>query len=505
MLQKTVLIFFILFCSESLFAQEIIKGQVTDAESKAPLPFTNILFSEKGTGTVSNAEGNYTVNLSNLNPTDSITFSYGGYTPKKFLVKDLQKGTNLNVELMPLVINLEEVVITSKNISVKDIMNKVEENFAENYKKEYVKENLFVHSFHRTTVNKDDPIRLKKSSFEGIDQAKSRKIIEMLPDEFINYMDSKHTWYTGKEEHKLVNQKSISLEESSLQKINKEMENTLNFLVEDIESSFNEDKVYYRIKSGIIGTKLKDEEEASSDSLNLENPDVFDSLHYNFKTKYVKISIEEVFDQVMDIDSDFMEFVTKKGKYKYELEGATMIDDDVAYKISFTPKGGNFQGSIFVSSETFAILQMNIEYAPGKRGKHIQLLGIGYSENYKKMRVIFEKGESSYYVKYIYSQKKINFSLERNFSLLKKQKRFMFDKTLEEIKIKTNLHMSSDETREILVLDREKISESEYNNLKEKEIVKVKREQQNSLDLWEGGTVITPTKSLEEYQRKEEI
>ncbi|WP_044209721.1 carboxypeptidase-like regulatory domain-containing protein [Flammeovirga sp. OC4] len=505
MLRKLVFILFIFFSTKSLYAQEFIKGQVTDAESKEALPFTNILFSEKGKGTVSNAEGNYTINLSNLEDTDSISFSYGGYTTIKYLVKDIKKRSTLNVALKPLVINLEEVVITSKNISVKDIISKVEENFEKNYKKENVKEELFIHSFHRTTMNKDNPFQLKKSSFEEINQAKSDKIMAMLPDEFINYLDSKHSWYTGEDEHKLVAKKAISLEESSFQKINKELEKTLNFLAEDIENSFGNDDVYYRIKSGIIGTKLKDEEEAESDSINSLNPDVLDSLHYNFKTKYVKNGIEEVFNNVTDIDSDYLEFITKKGKYNFELEGATMIDNDVAYKISFTPKGGNFQGMIFVSSETFALLQMDIEYAPGKRGKHIQLLGIGFSENFKKMKVIFEKGETNYFVKYIYNQVDISFSFERNLSLLKKQKRFMFDKKLEEIKVKTNLHMSSVETRELLVLERKKITPDQFDQVKEEEIVKVKREQKNSLDLWEGGTIITPTKSLEQYQRKEEM
>ncbi|KXX69473.1 carboxypeptidase-like regulatory domain-containing protein [Flammeovirga sp. SJP92] len=504
MLQKIVFVFLSILFSNHLLAQEFIKGQITDAESKEALPFTNILFTEKGKGTVSNEEGNYTINLSNLSDKDSITFSYGGYTPQSFLVKSIRRKTTLNVTLQPLVINLDEVVITSKNISVKDIMSKVEENFTENYKKENMKEVLFIHSFNKTTMNKDNPFQLKKSSFDQIDREKSQKIMDMLPDEFVNYIDSKHTWYTGEDEHKLVQQKSISLEESSLDNINKEIEKSLNFLVEDIENSFEQEKVYYRIKSGIIGTKLNEGDD-ESDSLNVENADVFDSLHYNFKTKYVKGSVKEIFNNVTNLDSDYLEFITKKGKYNYELEGATMIGDDVAYKISFTPKGGNFQGTIFVSSETFALLQIDTEYAPGKRGKHIQLLGVGYSENYKKLRVIFEKGDTSYYVKYIYNQAKVSFSLERNLSLLKKQKRFMFDKTLEEIKVKTNLHMNSNETKELLVLDRQKITAGQFEKIKEKEIIKVKREKTNSLDLWEGGTVITPTKSLEEYQRKEEI
>lgn len=501
---STLFLFFSL--SNFVYSQKIISGLITDSETNEALPFTNILYPEDGQGTVSNAEGNYIINLDKFQKTDSITFSYGGYKPVSFCIQDIDNKTSLNVSLAPLIISLEEIVITDKEISVKEIIKNVAKNYERNYKKDSLKEEVFIHNFQKTSMNKDNPLTLKKSSFEEINAIKSQAIIDQLPNEFINYVDGRHSIYTSDGNSKLVTHKAISLEESSLEKINKELENTFKFLAEDIENTYKEKDVYYKFKTGIIGGKIDDDNNENEDSVNVETAKVIDSLSYNIKTKYVKSSINGIFNNVTDVDSDFLEFITKTGKYNYELEGATMINEEVAYKVLFTPKsGGKFTGLMYISSDTYAILQMNIEYAPGKRGKHIQLLGFGFSENYKKAKVIFEKQEEIYLVKYIYLQENISFSVERNFSLLKKKKRFMFDKTLEEIKIKTNLHMSSNETKELLVLEREKITPDEFEKIKEKDTVKVKREVTNSIDLWEGGTMIAPTKALKEYHRKKEF
>ncbi|MCK9343650.1 MAG: carboxypeptidase-like regulatory domain-containing protein, partial [Massilibacteroides sp.] len=94
--------------SQVSFAQNYIKGRVTDQTTKKALSFTNIYLPEQNKGTLTDENGEY--ELSNLPKGQfKIQFSYVGY---KTIIKTIlinQSKNVLNIALEPTLFQTEEV------------------------------------------------------------------------------------------------------------------------------------------------------------------------------------------------------------------------------------------------------------------------------------------------------------------------------------------------------------------------------------------------------------
>lgn len=95
----------LLFCSTWMFAQTNVTGRVTSGEDGTGLPGVSIV--EKGTtnGTVSDAEGNYSISVSE---NSTLVFSFVGFSSQELLVNG---RSNINVTLNSDVTALSEIVV----------------------------------------------------------------------------------------------------------------------------------------------------------------------------------------------------------------------------------------------------------------------------------------------------------------------------------------------------------------------------------------------------------
>jgi TonB-dependent starch-binding outer membrane protein SusC len=105
---RFVSVFFLtVLLSASLYAQEIVRGKVTD-ESGTGMPGVNIIIKGTAQGTTTDAQGNYSVEV----PADAaqkvLIFSFIGYTTQEV---SIEGRTVLNVSLAPSVYALGEVVV----------------------------------------------------------------------------------------------------------------------------------------------------------------------------------------------------------------------------------------------------------------------------------------------------------------------------------------------------------------------------------------------------------
>ncbi|MFP4093974.1 MAG: SusC/RagA family TonB-linked outer membrane protein [Cyclobacteriaceae bacterium] len=99
-----------------LQAQSVtVSGKITDAGTNDALAGVNVIVEGTTTGTISDVEGNYRLQISQQNPT--LVFSFIGYLPQKVNLSPGQ--TTVNVSLREDVTNLEEVVVTGLASSVK--------------------------------------------------------------------------------------------------------------------------------------------------------------------------------------------------------------------------------------------------------------------------------------------------------------------------------------------------------------------------------------------------
>lgn len=108
-----LLAIFALHCF-TMYAQQIkISGKVID-ESNNPLPGVTISYVESGSGTLTNLEGDYSIEVM---PGSKLQFSYIGYISQTIMVNS--NKTTINVTMLPKSEMLEEVVVVGYGVQKK--------------------------------------------------------------------------------------------------------------------------------------------------------------------------------------------------------------------------------------------------------------------------------------------------------------------------------------------------------------------------------------------------
>ncbi|MEX2595932.1 MAG: carboxypeptidase-like regulatory domain-containing protein [Salibacteraceae bacterium] len=489
----------VLFLMALMFMQakpQSYQGLVIDAETKDPLPFANIIVGGNSSGTVANVEGVFVLDVSAMQQNTTVWISYVGYARQKILLSQL-----LNQEviaLSPAAIDLKGFQVSTKERDPIEILKLVEERFEENHSVSALKQDIFLHSIDRTPIPELSSVKSKRSNFPGLTVELIDTLYAMMPKEFIDYRDVLLTRYTVDDESKIIPIQAISLEEGGQSEIFKQMEEKMSSFLKDVESAEESEDIYYKIRTGIFGARLNDEETEDEQ----QGPET-DSIHFNEPTKFINSSITSILASYADIESNNLEFITDRRKYEYTINRVTLIGEELVYEIAFEPKrSGLFEGTMHVSMDTYGILQLDFAFADGKDDENIQLLGIGHSLSYKKAKVIFENWDSTYVLKYINAQKNEFISIDRNVSILKKQKRFLWDKELNQIKLDLELSLNVQSDIELLVIDYNPLDEKTFNKKEEPEWTTYRRELVNDPKLWNNRTVLAPTDKLQEYKRQ---
>ena len=175
------------------------------------------------------------------------------------------------------------------------------------------------------------------------------------------------------------------------------------------------------------------------------------------------------------------------------------------YIIDFTPKRkGTYEGRLYVSIESSALIRADYKYAPDKFGMNVHLLGIGYTQTIFNGSIYFEKNKENYNLKYFSHQSGYKISVNRKIALQHKKKRFLFDKKLNELKVGLDFSQVYEESLELLVIDNNEIETDEFERFRQKEKMKITYINQFDENLWKGHTTITPTKQMKEYKKLEE-
>jgi hypothetical protein len=109
-----VLTILVSFSTISILSAQQIQIVVVDQETKETLPYTSMRWLQKGSGSVSDAEGNHLFDLSTISNTDSLEFNYIGYETLTLPYTKLLAYHNKQVALQPILGQLDEVIVTPK-------------------------------------------------------------------------------------------------------------------------------------------------------------------------------------------------------------------------------------------------------------------------------------------------------------------------------------------------------------------------------------------------------
>jgi hypothetical protein len=107
---KTGLIFFLLFIPGFIFCQQQ-NCRVLSSETKSGIAFVNVGIVGKNVGTVTDLDGNFSIELDNIYNNDSIRFSMIGFESKSFLVSYFKENSIKTIYLNPKSYFLTEVKV----------------------------------------------------------------------------------------------------------------------------------------------------------------------------------------------------------------------------------------------------------------------------------------------------------------------------------------------------------------------------------------------------------
>jgi len=86
---------------------------------------------------------------------------------------------------------------------------------------------------------------------------------------------------------------------------------------------------------------------------------------------------------------------------------------------------------------------------------------------------------------------------------MKKRKRFLFDKTLKELKVGLYMSMTMQESLEFLVLEDVDLSADGFAGFQQAKIMEIIYVDQFDDKLWQGFSIIEPTQQMKEYKKQE--
>ncbi|WP_152286067.1 carboxypeptidase-like regulatory domain-containing protein [Flavicella marina] len=487
----TVLVF-ISLTLQSQTNSELFEGQVLDTDSKAGLPYVSVFIKKNQAGTITNEQGTYQLDISNLSAIDTISFQFIGYKTKNITLEKLKFQKNISLETD--VFTIDEVIISNKKIDPEDIVKNVLKNKEQNFYQKERKKEVFIRERYITDVNKIDLI-YKKSTIEELNEEALKNFEKNTPKNSTSYFDFLGELYLNSTkkstEIKMNPIKATELQSKDLAELDQYKK-----VFTELFSNTGE-KEYWKIKSGIFGEKIDVSNETSK-----EKDTTYNDKIESRPLSYFKYQINEKSKYASLEDKDLWEFLHKTNRYEFTLEGTTTIHKESVYKISFTPKRkGLFEGTLYITTDTNALLKATYQYSAGKTGKDFNLFGVGYTESDFNGSIYFEKKDSLYSLKYFTFNKKYNIRIDRKIALQKKKDRFLFDKKLKELKIGLNLNLTIQEAMEYFSINSTTINPKTFEDYKEPENFDVIHIDQFDEKIWKGYHIIEPTKQLKTYKK----
>lgn len=491
-LRYSILILFVFICfgiEAQEKEQELLRGRVISSQNKM-LPYASIYLIQQERGAISNEDGFFTISIEESKPTDSIRFQYLGYQERVLSIQQLlaQPQVVLNEKIN----TLAEVLVYGDPPNPRSVIKQVEKNLEKNYPRPVLYRELFVRERYKQNISHLD-LDHKKSSISSLDDAFFTELERKIPRKSLWYTDFLGECYERYEDDKrklkLKPTKVVALAQEDLTEL-EEMEK----IFEDLANETAKDE-YWKVRTGILSQKLDVEPDTASAGSVPDTEGTQKLSYYNSRLRSQLNFIELE-------DEKEWEFLYNTGKYNYTMIGGSRMGDENVYIIDFEPSGsGDFKGRLYVSTSTYALLRADYSYAPGKLGTDIQLFGVGYTKNAFEASITFSKANNGYQLKYFSKREGVKISFDRKLTLMKKRERFLFDKELEEIKVKLDVVLTENNSIEVLVIDQKDLTIDQYNAVKEPERMKVIYVDQFRNDLWKGYSIIEPTQSMKDFKK----
>ena len=467
---------FILLAGITFMRSQEISAVIKDSLTKEAIPFATIYLSS-GKGIITNIEGRFKMQYdASKQLDDSLFVSCMGYKTIGYPIKSFKDSI---VFLPSKTIALGSIILSNKNLSAEDIIKEVKKNIAEKYELGLTHKKIFFRESGSQEFKKLR-VKVKKSSIKEFNQAFWDSTLLKIP--------RKNEWHTevsanlygdfSKENQKLEIDRALELEDKKTSAIFNNIEKAFDTI---LKQNIKKDS-YFKLRMGLISTKLEDVELNSSETDTLTSDEKLVKEKESF-SKWRKRIITNIISVLFEKEMLSISILKKSNRYDFE-------------RVDFTYFNA---GKLYIDADEMILLRA--EYKNVKDIRDISLLGFSFKHYFKEIAIQFKKTASGKYaLQYLEAIDQFETGVNRAFSILEKNKVVKGRNKQNELKMELNFRTNQFQKYQMVVFESERITQEIFDAYKEKPSILPVNLIQYNPTFWEGYTIIEPNQAIKEFK-----
>ncbi len=484
----------ILFLWNTLIFSQNISGTIKNKQTQEPIPYVTIQIN-KNYGTISNEEGNFSLNIERFSEDTFVKFSCIGFKTKEIKIKDISETIFLEEQI----VNLDEVDIDSqKQLTEKEIIQKVTENLSKNYDDLVnTKQKIFIRIQTKNNIKKLDLFIDKSKNYDKEMIKRFNTLLDsvkkpMIANNDISYRDILYNLYhKNKDSIKIALKKATYLSNPdlnfSMDKLRKKLVNVFAKLYKD--KTFKVKVSFFKVGDSL---KVSDTDTDKKD----KKPIILPQGVLN-KTK-------KAFNDVVYFKNELFTEILNAKKYEYTKVNTLYFNSELVYEIDYRPKKSSalYSGKIYVSDESFAILKLDFAMRKGKKlnGVNLKWIGFKYKIDNRIGSIEFYKRDNDKYApKYIRQSTNMYNYIKLPIKFIENTKA----KNKLKFKLKTQIENAIKENVELLFLENNTLTNSEFEKITVLKEFPSQTLKQYDPSIWKQYNIIAPTQSILDYRVSE--
>ena len=456
--------------------------KVLDSLSFSPIPFATVYFSNSS-GIISDENGDFELIKNELTDEDSLFISSMGYNKISFSLNQFKDSI---VFLSPKPIELNNVILTNRDLSSEEIIEKVKAGLTQNYQTDLSENKIFYRKEYKSLIDKFE-INKFKSSIDSVDDLLIDSLLQNLPKENSSATEVLSYYYGNLEEE---NQKINLIKSRETYKKDDEILESLNSKLEESLKKSLKSNSYFKIRSGLLpfSGDLEFDGLWDIDSTNQEALKKAKDAEIKRKENFansIKGRISNIYSNLFYNDATDLDFILKSNRYELSSPELTYLGNQLVYVITFQPKGSkDYKGTLHINSDDFAVVR--IDFKNVKSLFKVKLLGIS-SDNYLvEGRMVFSKlNNEKYSLTYFQVSSGSKAGIDRPFKIIEKNKFVKGRRKQNQISFNLDLIVNALNNVELRVFQSKLIDLNEFENLTEENKILPEYEDEFKTNFWE--------------------
>jgi hypothetical protein len=456
--------------------------KVLDSLTLSSIPFATVYFSNNK-GIITDIDGRFELINEQYGTNDSLFISSMGYKKTSLKISSFKDSI---VYMIPEMITLENVVVTNRNLSSNEIIEKVKAGIEQNYQKEISEKKIF---YRYESNRKIDKIELNKfkSSIDQVNSSILDSLLIRVPKENKSATETLCYYYGNLEEGK----QKINLIKSRLTyKKDDDILNSINSRLKEALQENLKSNSYFKIKSGLLpfSADLSIDGLWEIDSTNQEALKKAQDLELKRKQNfaaYQKSRITNIYSNLFYNEETKLDFILKSNRYRFGDPELTYLGNQLVYVISCFPKGSkDYKGVLYVNSDDFAVVRIDFENV--KSLFKFKLLGVSTNVYLEEGRMVFSKlNNKKYSLSYFQVSNGRKSGIDRPIKVVEKNKYVKGRRKQNQISFKLDLIINSLNKQELQIFQSKTMDIKGFENIKENNKVLPEYLDEFTTNFWE--------------------